>query len=99
MYLFTYADSWIEDSKVLLKPTLKYENYQLSCLMADQSTVYDSSFLGETQASQLSSVSVGSDSDMYSVAVFVQGNVLECTLVTYNRVLLNVMLDLILGKL
>lgn len=61
--------------------------------MADQSTIYDSSFLGEIQTSQLSSVSVGSDSDMYSIGVYVHGNVLDCTVVTYNRALINVILS------
>ena len=67
--------------------------------MADQSTIYGSSFLDETQTSQLSSVSAGSDSEMYSIGVFVQGNVLSCTVVTYNRVLLNVICYVIQGQL
>jgi hypothetical protein len=37
-------------------------------------------------------VAVGSDSNVYSIGVVVQGNVLECTVVTYNKVLLDVMI-------
>ena len=77
---------------MLLKPIIKYENYQISCLMSDQSVVYDSSFSGETQTSQVASVAVGSDSNVYSIGVTVLGNVLECTVVTYNKVLLDVMI-------
>lgn len=58
--------------------------------MSDLTTLYDSSFADETQASRLSSVSVGSDASMFSVSAYIQGSVLSCTILTYNRILLNV---------
>jgi hypothetical protein len=52
--------------------------------------VYDSSFRDEFQSSYLSTVSVGSDQSLFGISVNVQAKVLSCTVVTYNRILLNV---------
>lgn len=79
-------------SKVLLQPTVKYQNYQISCLLKDKTMVYDSSFVGDDERTFRSSVAVGADGNMFSVSAFVQGDVMACTLLTYNKVLLNVKL-------
>ena len=43
----------------MLKPIIKYQNYQLSCLLPNNSYIYDSSFINENSVSYASFVSVG----------------------------------------
>lgn len=82
-----------DGSKVLLQPTVKYQNYQISCSLKDKTMVYDSSFVGDERTFR-SSVAVGADGNMFSVSAFVQGDVMACTLLTYNKILLNVKFSL-----
>lgn len=92
MYLFhSNIDSWSTNTKQLTKPIIKYENYQLQCLLPNQKIIYDSSFTDDnSDKSYLSVVSVGTDQSAYSISVNTFSNILECTVVTYNRILLNV---------
>jgi hypothetical protein len=83
-------DSIEENTKVLLKPTLKYENYQLFCLDTNQLAMYDSSFDGESSKSFTSTVLVGNDNNNFAVSIYVPTAVYSCTLLTYNKILLNV---------
>ena len=101
MYLFhKIIDSWSTNTKQLIKPIIKYENYQLQCLLPNQKIIYDSSFTDDDSTkSYLSVVSVGTDHSAYSISVNTFSNLLECTIVTYNRVLLNVRNILIEGQL
>jgi len=63
----------------------------LQCLLPNQKIIYDSSFTDDDSIkSYLSVVSVGTDNSAYSISVNTFSNVLECIIVTYNRVLLNV---------
>lgn len=88
---FKKIDSWSSNSKQLIKPIIKYENYQLQCLLPSQAIIYDSSFTDDDSTkSYFSIVSVGTDQSAYSISVNTFSNVLQCTVLTYNRVLLNV---------
>lgn len=63
----------------------------MQCLLPNQKIIYDSSFTDDDSTkSYLSVLSVGTDHSAYSISVNTFSNVLECTIVTYNRVLLNV---------
>lgn len=63
----------------------------MQCLLPNQKIIYDSSFTDDnSDKSYLSVVSVGTDQSAYSISVNTFSNILECTIVTYNRILLNV---------
>lgn len=89
--MIIYIDSWSTNTKQLIKPIINYENYQLQCLLANQSIIYDSSFTDDDSTkSYLSFVSIGSDASTYSITINTFANAVSCTIATYNRVLLNV---------
>lgn len=61
------------------------------CLDSNQLAIYDSSFEGEATRSFTSTVMVGNDDNNFAVSVYLQSTVYSCTLLTYNKILLNVM--------
>lgn len=94
--MIIYLDSWSTNTKQLIKPIINYENYQLQCLLPNQSVIYDSSFADDDSTkSYLSVVSVGSDASTYSITINIFVSAVSCTIATYNRVLINVTLFII----
>lgn len=92
-----HVDSWSQYESVLLPISITYENSQSTCLLADGSTIYDSTFATEISGSRSyqSFVSVGTDQSKLTVSATITAtNVVACSFLVYLRAKINVWLRL-----
>lgn len=81
----------------MVQPSLTFQHYQASCMMADGETTYDSTFSNEKNLNYKSFINVGFSSNTLDIwgnfIPILNKNIIACSALLYFQVNLNVNLN------